>query len=248
MLRELLAMPRSCYVVVNAAAPRDIEVVALATLRAEALGRRHLFRTAASLVAARLGIALQGSLDIGSLGMGPGETGGLIVAGSHVPMTTEQLSHLRESHPVHAIELEVQTLLEPVQSTELTARVARELDAAMVAGKDALLFTSRKLISRETAAANLEIGETVSNALIAIVAALTVRPRFLIAKGGITSSDVATKGLGVRRAVVLGQLVPGVPVWQLGPEAKYPGLSYVVFPGNVGRPQSLTEAVARFAV
>ena len=37
-------------------------------------------------------------------------------------------------------------------------------------------------------------------------------PAFVVAKGGITSNDVAVKSLGVRRADVLGQVVAGVPV------------------------------------
>ena len=74
---------------------------------------------------------------------------------------------------------------------------------------------------------------------------LEVRPRYLIAKGGITSSDLATRGLGVKRALVLGQILPGVPVWELGPETKFPGLPYVVFPGNVGGPEALQDAVQK---
>jgi uncharacterized protein YgbK (DUF1537 family) len=65
-----------------------------------------------------------------------------------------------------------------------------------------------------------------------------------VAKGGITASDVATAGLGVRRAWVLGQIQPGVPVWRLGPESRYPGKPYVVFPGNVGGPDSLARIAA----
>ena len=71
-------------------------------------------------------------------------------------------------------------------------------------------------------------------------------PRYLIAKGGITSSDTATRGLGVKRAVVKGQILPGVPVWELGPETKFPGLSYVVFPGNVGNDHALADAITKF--
>jgi uncharacterized protein YgbK (DUF1537 family) len=67
----------------------------------------------------------------------------------------------------------------------------------------------------------------------------------VLAKGGITSSDVATKGLSVKRAMVLGQLLPGVPVWKLGPESRYPDLIYVVFPGNVGGPDALAEAAEK---
>jgi uncharacterized protein YgbK (DUF1537 family) len=47
---------------------------------------------------------------------------------------------------------------------------------------------------------------------------LSTRPRYIVAKGGSTSSDIATKALAVRRAIVVGQILPGVPVWQLGAE------------------------------
>jgi uncharacterized protein YgbK (DUF1537 family) len=65
----------------------------------------------------------------------------------------------------------------------------------------------------------------------------------LIAKGGITSSDMATKALVAKRAMVLGQILPGVPVWRLGPESRYPALPYVVFPGNVGDEGALADLV-----
>lgn len=45
-------------------------------------------------------------------------------------------------------------------------------------------------------------GERVGAALVACVAGMTERPRFLLSKGGITSSDVATQGLGMTRAEV----------------------------------------------
>jgi uncharacterized protein YgbK (DUF1537 family) len=48
----------------------------------------------------------------------------------------------------------------------------------------------------------------------------------------------------VPRIVVLGQVRPGVPVWRLGPETRFPGLPYVDFPGNVGGPETLAEIVA----
>jgi uncharacterized protein YgbK (DUF1537 family) len=100
----------------------------------------------------------------------------------------------------------------------------------------------------EDTTGSLQIGNSVSAALVEIVQRLAVRPRYLIAKGGITSSDVATRGLGVKRAMVAGQLLPGIPVWRLGAEAKFPALNYVVFPGNVGGPHALTEAVSKLAI
>jgi len=66
----------------------------------------------------------------------------------------------------------------------------------------------------------------------------------VLAKGGITSSDIATRGLDVKRAMVRGQILPGVPVWQLE-AGRYPGLTYIVFPGNVGGEHALVEIVSK---
>jgi uncharacterized protein YgbK (DUF1537 family) len=108
------------------------------------------------------------------------------------------------------------------------------------------VFTSRALVTGVDAADTLNIGMRISSALVQLARGLRVRPRYFIAKGGITSSDLATQGLGVKRAMVLGQIWPGVPVWQLGAETTFPGLAYVVFPGNVGGPEALAETVLKF--
>jgi len=68
-------------------------------------------------------------------------------------------------------------------------------------------------------------------------------PRFVIAKGGITSSDVASEGLQIRHAIVRGPMLPGiVSLWEpVGGPAT--GIPYVVFPGNVGDDRSLLHVV-----
>ena len=93
----------------------------------------------------------------------------------------------------------------------------------------------------------LAVARAVSEALVAIVHGIKTRPDFVAGKGGITSSDVGTRGLGAARAVVLGQIRPGVPVWRLGAESRFPGMPYVVFPGNVGGPETLAEIVAELS-
>jgi uncharacterized protein YgbK (DUF1537 family) len=236
--------PPRAIVVINAAAPRDIEVVALAALRAEVAGTKIVYRTAASLVAARLGIEPRPALLSASPSTGS-QGGGLIVAGSYVPKTTEQLARLRAAQAVEVVELSVADILDASRRASAIAEASAATNAALAAGRNTLLMTSRRLVTAESAERNLAIGELVSNALISVVRGLSMPPRFLIAKGGITSSDIATRGLGVRRALVIGQLLPGVPVWRLGPESKFPGLNYVVFPGNVGNADALVEAVAR---
>ena len=88
---------------------------------------------------------------------------------------------------------------------------------------------------------SLEVGALVSRAICSLVRGLREQPAFLVAKGGITSNDVAVHALGVRRADVLGSVRPGVPVWRCGAESRAPGLAYVVFPGNVGAADDLAR-------
>jgi len=91
------------------------------------------------------------------------------------------------------------------------ARASAMAEEAITAGLHAVVYTSRALESALGRAGDLRAGKIVSDSLVNIVRSLVTRPRFMIAKGGITSSDIATRGLGMRRARVLGQAAPGVP-------------------------------------
>ena len=112
-----------------------------------------------------------------------------------------------------------------------------------------LLFTSRTLLRDSDPAASLEIARTVSTAVIEVVrGAVDARPAWVVAKGGITSHDVAVRGLGIRRATVLGQLLPGL-VSVFRPVEALPqvvGVPYVVFAGNVGDESTLAHVVDLF--
>jgi uncharacterized protein YgbK (DUF1537 family) len=89
----------------------------------------------------------------------------------------------------------------------------------------------------------LMLSVKISNAVTSIVQRLQVRPSYIVAKGGITSSDIGTKGLQVERATIAGQIKPGIPVWITGDESKFPGIAYIIFPGNVGAKTTLRETV-----
>lgn len=238
----LRALPRGGVCIANACARRDIEVIAAATLAAEQAGSRFLYRTAASLIAARLGQSPQTLLNASAITRDT-NTGGLLLVGSYVPKTTAQLRHLLATHELEAIELNPHDLLDTARRAPALTRAIATMNAALAAGRDTVVYTSRELVTSSDADASLSIGRKISDALIAVVQGLTTAPRYLIAKGGITSSDTATLGLGVRRALVLGQALPGVPVWQLGPETRFPGLGYVIFPGNVGGDTALADLV-----
>jgi uncharacterized protein YgbK (DUF1537 family) len=249
----LAALPPSSACVVNAAAERDLEVVALAALACELAGRPLLYRTAASFARARAGITLRPLLEPADLwgDAGAGRvapfSGGLIVVGSHVPQTTTQLLALLE-RGIDAVEVDVEALLDDQTRVAEMTRCADRANALLSAGRDALIYTGRWQIRGPDADASLAIGQRVSDGLVAIVRNIVVQPRYVLTKGGITSSDTATRGLDVRRAMVLGQLLPGVPAWRLGPESRYPGSILVIFPGNVGGPAALAEARDRLAV
>ncbi len=240
VLKLLLGLQGFQMCIVNAVSYRDLEVLVLALLKAEDQGKQFLFRSAASFVRVRAGISAQGLLDRTALQQ-PSSTGGIIIVGSHVPRTTAQLIALQDKYHLAEVEIPVQQLLDPEMRAEILATATTEISRSIQSGKDVVVFTSRAVIQGVDGRQSLEISRLVSTCLIQIVQQLKVRPRFLIAKGGITSSDIATQGLHVTRADVLGQILPGIPVWRLGVELKFPGLPYVVFPGNVGNDQALAE-------
>lgn len=241
---QLRALPPGAVCILNAAAPPDLDVFVAGLLPVESDGARFLFRTAAQFVAARLGLDPHPLLTLKDLDLPPAG-GGLVVVGSHVPRTSQQLADLLARGDIHPIELSVPALLDPSRHDAAIDRAITEANAALADGRDAVASTSREVLAGDSASDALRIGQRVSRALIAIVRGIEARPRFLIAKGGITSSDIATSGLGVTRAMVAGQILPGVPVWRLGPETRFPGLCYVVFPGNVGGPTALTDTIHR---
>lgn len=43
----------------------------------------------------------------------------------------------------------------------------------------------------------------------------------------------------------MGQILPGVPVWSMASNSRWPGLPLVVFPGNVGGTEALAEAMIK---
>ncbi len=229
--------------VINAADPRDLEVVVAGLQRAEAAGKRFLFRTGAQFVSTRIGLAERPCWQPSSPSSENSGTGGLVVVGSHVPKSTQQLETLLASGEVEGLELEVDRLL----NAELgDLEVVERVNQGLLQGRDLVVYTSRTLVRGDDAEASLAIARRVSAALVELVQGLEVRPRYLIGKGGITSSDLASRGLGVRRAMVKGPLLPGVPVWETDATTRFPGMPYVVFPGNVGDETALLEAVRRF--
>ncbi|RIP37001.1 hypothetical protein BUZ14_00205 [Staphylococcus gallinarum] len=225
-------------VVVDALNDEDMDYfVSCLTAFLNVSNKRFMFRTAASFVKSMC----QTPGEIINLNEhSTNDHGGIIIVGSHVKKTSAQLNHLIEHTTIKSIEFDV-TQVTKASLMDYIQQQVQSIETLITQRQDVVIYTSRDVIRTEDLQNNLSISTNISNALVEIVQGLTVQPRFIIAKGGITSSDVATKGLNIKKAMVIGQITQGVPVWLTGDEAKYNSMPYVIFPGNIGEESTLTE-------
>ena len=158
---------------------------------------------------------------------------GCFIVGSHVKKTTQQLEHLLQQEGTCAIEVDVQRILDdaPLLMSETLDTIQQVVDM----GLTPVVYTSRQEIRLDDANQRQHLGQQVSDFLVDIVYRLPFTPAYLVGKGGITSHDILTKGLGIKSARVLGQIINSVPC------AMAPEFPYIIFPGNVGNELSLSE-------
>lgn len=235
-------------IMVDAIEECDVEVFGVCLLRAMKAGKEYLIRSAAAVPKVLGNISSRTLLSKEELLAESDREGygGIVLIGSHVKKTTQQLEELKKADvPAEFLEFHVDTCFSKGGLEKETARVIAEAEAVMARGKTAVVYTSRTLLAPEGMSREemLKLSVKISDAVTAVIAGLHQKPGFLIAKGGITSSDVGTKALRVRKAHVLGQVQPGIPVWRTGEESKFPGLSYIIFPGNVGNGDTLKRIV-----
>jgi uncharacterized protein YgbK (DUF1537 family) len=234
--------------VVNAADPADLDVVALGVVLAEAAGKTVLCRTGPSFVRARAGLPARPPLTPGQMQRAivrSRSDHGLVVVGSHTQRTNEQMQRATALGGLAECELRVPALLDP-RKRDAEVRAATDAVVAGLQGSDVLLRTSRQLITGTSPEQSLGIARSVAHQLTAVVTAAVgqAQPRWIIAKGGITSSDMVISGLGLRRAWVLGQMLPGqVPAWGPASEDESSGPLCIIFPGNVGDADSLAGVI-----
>lgn len=236
---KLASLPAGSTCLVNAASLRDLNALSLALLKSD---RRFLIRSGSSFVQSLAGIVSRPPLDAWQMqDLDPNPNGGLIVIGSNSQTTSDQLEHLtKNSDNAVPLELSIPALLENPDETLFP--LSAQLNQTIESGKTAILFTSRECITPPDDASRLSLSDTISRALVSLVQSVIARPSYFITKGGSTASAIATDALGVKEAMALGQILPGVPVWTLGNETRHPGLAYIIFPGEIGSEDALTQA------
>lgn len=234
-------------IIVNAVDYIDLKIFSIALYRAMNKGKLFMFRTAASLVKVMGGVTDQPLLERGQMIVKETQNGGVIVVGSHTEKTTKQVEELKKLTDIEFIELDATLVADEEAFEKEVQRCLRLEEECIKAGKTVCCYTTRSLIKADTGNKEdeLRLSVKISDAVQSLVGRLEVIPAFVIAKGGITSSDVGTKALRVIKANVLGQIEPGIPVWQTGEESKFPMTPYIIFPGNVGEVTTLREAVEK---
>jgi uncharacterized protein YgbK (DUF1537 family) len=229
----LLDAPAGSVVVPDAVTNDDIRQIAEAVRRARAAGASIVVRSASPLAAMLAGVESDGLLARPLVDRARPT---LLVCGSHTEGATRQLAGVTErwGAPVvidTAAALDAPGAAAAAAATRTVERVQRD-------GLAVVTSERVRLAEHDT----LNHGERVMRALTDVVQAVLPSVEVVVSKGGITSAEVASTGLGARSAVVLGQVLPGVSVWELEARDGRP-LLYVVVPGNVGDPETLIDVL-----
>lgn len=247
-LKRLLNLHDNQCVAVDAETQDDLNRFAADVLEAASQGKKFLFRSAASLLTALADLPSQ-PIDAEHMGQYTRDgNAGVVLVGSHVQKTTQQLEQLLLEADVVGIEVDVVHLLDESaeQRASLLTHTLEKVHEAFSQDKTPVIFTSREELTFPDAQTRLEFGAAVSDLLMDIVRGLPDNIGFLISKGGITSNDVLSKGLNLTFARLLGQILPGVSIVRTPDQhPQFPNLPVVLFPGNVGETNSLAIAHRR---
>ena len=218
------------YIIVNAQGYNELNAFAQQVLNGFPAEEHIVIRSSSSLPKAIAALPNQPFLDRNIL---KEEGFGCFVVGSHVKKTTQQLELLLQEEGTCAIEVDVQRILD--DSEALMFEILNIIQQVVDNHLTPVVYTSRQEIRLENADQRQHLGQQVSDFLVDIVRRCPYTPSYLIGKGGITSHDILTKGLEIKSARVLGQVINSVPC-VMGPQ-----FPYIIFPGNVGNEQSLAE-------
>jgi uncharacterized protein YgbK (DUF1537 family) len=160
----------------------------------------------------------------------------LLVAGSHTAGATSQLAQVTDIYGQAEI---IETSLAMANPIECGNKVSAAL-VNKIKGKNFALVMSER--DRRSEHNTLAHGEKVMAALVTAVKGTIPAVDVVISKGGITSAEVAKKGIGVNSGWVLGQILPGISLWRVEDSTGRP-IYYVVVPGNVGGADTLLKVL-----
>jgi len=241
-LERLLRLEGNVCCVVDGETQADLDRFAQDVWAALEQGKRFLFRSAASLLTALAQLPPQ---PVPPEEMGQfvrSDRPGVVIVGSHVQKSSQQLARLLQEPGIQGIEVEVRRLLEAGKEAELLPAILEQVHRAYGQGLTPVVYTSREEVGFDGAnpEARLAFGQRVSRLLMAIVQGLPEGIGYLISKGGITSNNILSVGLNLPAVRLLGQIYPGISmVLTPADHPRFPNLPVVLFPGNVGEADTL---------
>ena len=237
-LAKLMSLSGNVCCVVDAVSQTDLNLFARDLERATHQGKRFLFRSAASLLTALAQLPPQPVAGKDMAIYVKARRPGVVVVGSHVKKSTEQLTHLLKEPGIEGLEIDVDAVTADID--KMRAATSQKLEQIHKKGRTPIIYTTREERHFDSDKARLEFGKAVSRFLVEVVKNLPQTIGFIISKGGITSNDVLSAGLEVRAARVAGQIIPGCNlVLTPANHPRFPALPVVIFPGNVGEADSL---------
>ncbi|MGB4532676.1 MAG: nucleotide-binding domain containing protein, partial [Synechococcus sp.] len=177
---------------------------------------------------------------------------GLVVVGSHVALADQQLTSLLANARCRGIALPVARIARVLEGgspdfllPDLEAEWRSQLELVLEEGLTPVLFSSRGELEfgagAAAAARRLRFGMELASLMARLLAGVAPRLGYLISKGGITTGTLLVEGLGLEAVQLEGQLLPGLSLVRpiAGPSDPLP---VITFPGNLGEPDTLTEA------
>lgn len=234
---------------VDAETQADMDRFASDILAIASQGKRFLFRSAASLLTSLANLGKQPIAPEAMARYVREGKPGVVIVGSHVKKTTEQLNKLLEAPGTVGIEIDVAQLVGSNDAHDaLLNDTIQKVNEIHNAGKTPVVYTSRKELTFDDVQTRLDFGESVSTLLMDVLRNLPSDIGFLISKGGITSNDTLSKGLALRTARLLGQVLAGVSMVRTPEDhPQFPNLPVVLFPGNVGDETALATVYQRLS-
>jgi uncharacterized protein YgbK (DUF1537 family) len=244
---RLRQLNKNQCVAVDAETQSDMDLFAEDILTVAGEGKKFLFRSAASLLTSLAKLGEQPIAPEAMASYKPTAKAGAIIVGSHVKKSTEQLENLLQEPEIVGVEVDVVRLRDAPQEREkLLGEILDRITQIHTDNFTPVVFTSRQELTFADIQQRLDFGEAVSALLMDVVKGLPKDIGFLISKGGITSNDVLSKGLGLRSARLLGQILAGCSTIRTpSNHPLFPNLPVVLFPGNVGDSQGLATVYRR---
>ena len=251
LLSFLSQLENNISVVVDAKLPHHLETLARA-IKVVSKEKRFLFRTAASFINSLSGLPpnAKSTSDLVSLksqNINYKYKPGLIMVGSHVQLSTDQLEVLLKNNLCEGLEIPVRKLgiifaLEDFQQeiSDLEAVLLSKIDNILDNKKIPVLYTSREEIKFSSHSKRMKFGLELAEFMAILVGKKTNKLGYIISKGGITTQLLLQKGLNLNQVNLKGQILPGLSIVQS--DSHQNNLPVITFPGNLGDKETLLES------